>query len=430
MAEADRAVRVQGTVRPPGDKSITHRVLMLASGLRGTSAVRGALTSADARSTARCLRLLGTDVSPMRPGLVRVAGGRWRPPAGTLHCGNSGTTVRLLLGLLAAQHFEARLTGDRSLRRRPMRRVTEPLIRMGATVTGEGTGELPLRIRGGDLRGLTWDMPTASAQVKTALLFAGLGAGVRVALREPADSRDHTERMLCTLGAPLHGRGGWTILEAAPGWLEACPPLEWRVVGDASSAAFLVAAAVLAEGGELRICDVGLNPTRVGYLAVLARMGARIAAEAARDVCGEPVGDLIAGPAALRGTTVTAGEVPSLIDEVPVLAVVASRAEGVTVFESVGELRVKESDRLGLLAANLRAVGARAEVVGDALHVEGTDRPPRGRVDTAGDHRLAMAFAVLGRVRGARVALSEAVSPGVSYPGFFTALDGITAHAR
>jgi 3-phosphoshikimate 1-carboxyvinyltransferase len=403
---------------------------MLASRLRGTSAVRGALTSADARSTARCLRLLGPEMSPMRPGLVRVTGRRWRPPGGTLHCGNSGTTARLLLGLLAAQRFEARLTGDRSLRRRPMRRVTEPLVRMGATVTAERGGELPLRIRGGDLRGLTWDMPTASAQVKTAVLFAGLGAGVRVALREPAASRDHTERMLRALGAPLQGRDGWTILEAAPGWLDACPPLEWQVVGDASSAAFLVGAAVLAERGDLRIRDVGLNPTRVGYLAVLARMGAPIASEAAREVCGEPMGDLIAGPATLRGTAVTADEVPSLIDEVPMLAVLASRAEGETVFESVGELRVKESDRLGLLAVNLRAVGARAEVVGDSLHVEGTDRPPRGRVDTAGDHRLAMAFAVLGRVRGARIALSEDVSPGVSYPGFFTALDGITAHAR
>jgi 3-phosphoshikimate 1-carboxyvinyltransferase len=423
-------VRVEGVIRPPGDKSITHRILMLAALLRGTSAVRGALTSADARATARGLRALGADVSAMRPGLVRVRGRRWRTPDGTLHCGNSGTTARLLLGLLAARPFEARLTGDPSLRRRPMRRVTEPLVRMGATVVEERGGGLPLRIRGGPLRGLEWDLPVATAQVKTSLVFAGLAAGVRVAVREPAVSRDHTERMLRALGAPLRVEDRRVILEAAPGWLAACPALDWQVAGDASSAAFLVAAALLATGGELRIHGVGMNPTRTGYLAVLARMGAAVVPETVREVCGEPVGDLVAHPATLRGTTVGADEVPSLIDEVPVLAVLASRAEGETVFHSVGELRVKESDRLGLLAANLRSVGARAEVVGEALHVEGTDRPPRGRVETAGDHRLAMAFAVLGRVRGARVALSERVSPAVSYPGFFAALEGITGHAR
>jgi len=220
------------------------------------------------------------------------------------------------------------------------------------------------------------------------------------------------------------------ILEPAAAWLAECPALDWQVVGDASSAAFLVAAALLAEGGELRVSDVGVNPTRTGYLSVLARMGASIVPEADREVCGEPVGDLVVRPATLRGTRVRAAEIPSLIDEVPVLAILASRADGETVFESVGELRVKESDRLGLLAANLRAVGVRAEVAGDDLVVEGTDRPPRGRVDTAGDHRLAMAFAVLGRTRGGRIALSERVSPTVSFPGFFATLDRITGHAR
>jgi 3-phosphoshikimate 1-carboxyvinyltransferase len=423
-------VRVAGSVRPPGDKSITHRVLMLASLLPGMSALRGALTSADTRATARCLRGLGVEVGPMRASLLWVRGRPWRAPDATLHCGNSGTTARLLLGLLAAHRFEARLTGDQSLRRRPMRRVTEPLMRMGAQVVEEQGSGLPLRIRGGGLSGLTWDMPVASAQVKTALVFAGLAGGVRVAVREPVRSRDHTERMLGALHAPLRTEDGWLIIDAAPEWLAACPALEWQVAGDASSAAFLVAAALLAQQGELRVREVGLNPTRTGYLDVLARMGASVTQEGVRDVCGEPVGDLIVRPANLRGTTVPGDAVPSLIDEVPVLAVLASRAAGETVFESVGELRVKESDRLGLLAANLRAVGGRAEVVGDALHVEGSDRPPRGRVETAGDHRLAMAFAVLGRVRGARITLSEDASPAVSYPGFFTALHGITGHAR
>jgi 3-phosphoshikimate 1-carboxyvinyltransferase len=423
-------VKVAGTVRPPGDKSITHRVLMLASLLRGTSTVHGALTSADARSTARCLRCLGAGVSPMRSGCVRIRGARWRAPDVTLHCGNSGTTARLLLGLLAAHPFETRLSGDGSLRRRPMRRVTEALVRMGATVVEERGGGLPLRIHGGALQPITWDMPVASAQVKTALLFAGLAAGVRVAVREPVPSRDHTERMLRALGAPLRLEDGRVVLEQAPAWLAGCPALDWQVAGDASSAAFLVAAALLAQRGELRIRDVGVNPTRTGYLSVVSRMGASVTPEAAREVCGEPVGDLVVRPTALRGTRVRAAEIPSLIDEVPVLAILASRADGETVFESVGELRVKESDRLGLLAANLRAVGVRAEVAGEDLVVEGTDRPPRGRVDTARDHRLAMAFAVLGRVRGARIILSEHASPAVSYPGFFATLDRITGHAR
>jgi 3-phosphoshikimate 1-carboxyvinyltransferase len=311
-----------------------------------------------------------------------------------------------------------------------MRRVTEALVRMGATVVEERGGGLPLRIHGGALQPITWDMPVASAQVKTALLFAGLAAGVRVAVREPVPSRDHTERMLRALGAPLRLEDGRVVLEQAPAWLAGCPALDWQVAGDASSAAFLVAAALLAQRGELRIRDVGVNPTRTGYLSVVSRMGASVTPEAAREVCGEPVGDLVVRPTALRGTRVRAAEIPSLIDEVPVLAILASRADGETVFESVGELRVKESDRLGLLAANLRAVGVRAEVAGEDLVVEGTDRPPRGRVDTARDHRLAMAFAVLGRVRGARIILSEHASPAVSYPGFFATLDRITGHAR
>lgn len=423
-------MRVQGTVRPPGDKSITHRVLMLASLLRGTSTVRGALTSADARSSARCLRALGAGLSPLRPGCVRVRGARWRAPGATLHCGNSGTTARLLLGLLAAHPFPARLSGDASLRRRPMRRVTEPLARMGATVIEERGGGLPLRIHGGALQPISWEMPVASAQVKSALLFAGLAGGVRVTLREPAPSRDHSERMLRALGAPLRLEDGRVILEPAPTWLAECAALDWQVAGDASSAAFLVAAALLADGGELHVRDVGVNPTRTGYLSVLARMGASVVREADREVCGESVGDLVVRPTALRGTRVRAAEIPSLIDEVPVLAILAGRADGETVFESVGELRVKESDRLGRLAANLRAVGIRAEVAGEDLVVEGTDRPPRGRVDTAGDHRLAMAFAVLGRTRGARIALSERTSPAVSFPGFFATLDRITGHAH
>jgi 3-phosphoshikimate 1-carboxyvinyltransferase len=414
----------------PGDKSITHRVLMLAAQLRGPSVIRNPLTSADARSSAACLRRVGVEVGPLRASGVRVRGGPWRAPDGTLHCGNAGTTARLLLGILAAAPFETRLTGDRSLRRRPMRRVTGPLVEMGATVIEERGETLPLRIRGAPLRPLDWTMPVASAQVKTALLFAGLAAGVRVRVREPVRSRDHTERLLEALGAPISREGADVTLEAAPGWLATCPPFEWQVAGDPSSAAFLVAAALLAGAGEICLQGVGLNPTRTGFLAVLERMGAGVRRENVREVCGEPVGDLVVSPGAPHATRVRSAEVPSLIDEVPVLAVLASRAEGESVFEAVGELRVKESDRLGLLAANLRAVGGQAEVVGDALHVVGSDRPPRGHVDTARDHRIAMAFAVLARLPGAAVTLSESASPAVSFPGFFATLDRMSACDR
>jgi 3-phosphoshikimate 1-carboxyvinyltransferase len=423
-------VSVHGSVGPPGDKSITHRALIVASLIRGASHLSRVLTSADARSTASCLRALGTTVSPLRhDAVVTVRGSGWGPPVGSLGCGNSGTTARLLLGALAGHPLTAQLTGDRSLRRRPMRRVTEPLTAMGATFDPEEGAHLPLRVRGGALRPLDWTMPVATAQVKSALILAGLTAGVAVTVREPVRSRDHTERLLAALGAPLRQEGSTVRLSAAPGWLETARPFDWSVPGDPSSAAFLVAAALLARSGELRITGVGLNPTRIGYLRVLARMGGRVAREAEDIVCGEPVGDLVVGPTTLRGTIVSATEIPSLIDEVPVLAVLASRAEGETVFHEVGELRVKESDRLGLLARNLQAIGAQASVDGESLHVVGADRPPRGKVDTASDHRLAMAFAVLGTLPGARVELSERRSVGVSYPTFFADLERVTGRA-
>ena len=426
-------MKVRGTVRPPGDKSISHRALMLAAlaggGRRGgTSELEGLLTGADVKSTARVLRQLGAEISTVRDGsTVTVHASRITHPASRLHCGNSGTTARLMLGILAGQRFAATLTGDASLRRRPMRRVTEPLRTMGVEIT-EGRGDaLPLTIRGGRLRALTYTTPVASAQIKSALLLAGLTGGVAVTIREPYRSRDHTERLLAHLGLGLHERDGAIVYEPPP-LPEArpvVPAFQLAVPGDASSAAFLVGAAALAQGGELVIENVGVNPTRTGFLVVLARMGARVERVNLRDAGGEPVADLVARPGALRGTEVGAAEVPTLVDEVPILAVLASRAEGETVFREVGELRVKESNRLELIAANLRALGVEAEARGNDLHVCGTTRPPRGRVDTARDHRLAMAFAVLGTVPGADVRLSERASVAISYPRFFTDLRAI-----
>ncbi|MDH4349397.1 MAG: 3-phosphoshikimate 1-carboxyvinyltransferase, partial [Gemmatimonadota bacterium] len=327
-----------------------------------------------------------------------------------------GTTTRLLFGLLAAHAFPATLTGDRSLRRRPMRRVTEPLAAMGAKfVEHGGGGLLPITVRGGPLQPLTHRMPVSSAQIKSAILCAGLAGEVPVSVFEPRGrSRDHTERLLRAFGYQVEDDGGWVHFRPTGRVV----PFDLQVPGDPSSAAFPVAAAVLAEGGEIRISGVCLNPTRTGFLRVLERMGAGVLSDGVEAQHGEPVGDLIAAPSALRATEVRAVEIPGLIDEIPMLAALATRAEGTTVFRQVGELRVKESDRLGLVARNIRALGGAAEVVGDDLLVHGGNRPPSGLVRTEGDHRIAMAFAVLGTVPGARVRVDDLSCAAVSYPGF------------
>jgi 3-phosphoshikimate 1-carboxyvinyltransferase len=422
-------VIVRGRVRPPGDKSISHRALFVAALARGRSELRGLLVAQDVAGTARVLRAMGVTISPLRGGAaVRVEGRglRLRAPTTTLQCGNSGTTARLVLGALAGQRFAARLTGDASLRRRPMRRVIEPLRAMGARIANAGADGLPVTIRGGPLRALDYVSPVASAQVKGALLLAALTGQAPLTYREPYRSRDHSERLFARLGLDLHERDGALTFRPAT----AVPQFALAVPGDVSSAAFLVAAATLAEAGELVVEDVGVNPTRTGFFEVMERMGGRVERVNLHDEAGEPVADLVVRPAALEATTVTAAEIPRLIDEVPMLAVLASRAAGDTLFREVGELRVKESDRLALLALNLRRVGVEAEVRGNDLHVRGSGRPPRGRVDTARDHRLAMAFAVLGTVPGADVRLSERASVAVSYPSFFADLRRIGGGGR
>lgn len=397
----------------PGDKSISHRALMLAAVARGTSRVGLPLASLDVRSTARVLRQLGTPVSPVRPGAtVEIrGGGAWRSPGDPLHCGNSGTTARLLLGLVAGHPLEARFTGDRSLRRRPMRRVTEPLAAMGARFP-DGAECLPIRILGGTLQPVQWSSPVASAQVKSAILLAGLAGGVGVTVSEPARSRDHTERMLRGLGCDVQVDG--TTVSYRPG--APIPGFEWRVPGDPSSAAFMVAAAVLGRRGAIRCVDVGVNPTRTGFFEALARMGAVCGREGSRELAGEPVADLVAAPAALRAITVSEGEIPAMIDEIPMLACLAARAEGRSTFRGLAELRVKESDRLALLAQNLGAIGVAVAVDGDTLHVTGTERPLAGPVRTAGDHRIAMAFSVLDTE--GTLAIDDLDCADVSFPGF------------
>jgi 3-phosphoshikimate 1-carboxyvinyltransferase len=417
-------MKVAGSVRVPGDKSITHRVLLLSALAPGTSRIHGALTSLDARSTARVLRQLGAGLSALRLGRVTQVEGRteFRRPTASLDCGNSGTTARLLLGLLSAHQFAATLTGDSSLRRRPMRRVTAPLSLMGAQFSERDGDGLPLTVEGGKLHTLRYEMPVSSAQIKSAILLAGMAGRVPVVLREPhGRSRDHTERLLRSFGHDVVEEDGWIHFHPT-GKLE---PFEIEVPGDPSSAAFLVGAAVVAEGGELRIDNVGVNPTRTGFLDVLARMGARVSVDGRSERFGEPVGDLVAVPRELRATEILPEEIPGLIDEIPLLAVIAARAQGTTAFRQVGELRVKESDRLGLIAENLRSVGVEAAVEGDDLFVEGTESSPVGNVKTAADHRLAMAFAVLGTVPGARVRIDDMACAAVSFPDFAQTLRSI-----
>jgi 3-phosphoshikimate 1-carboxyvinyltransferase len=360
---------------------------------------------------------------------VRVRSGglaAWRTPAEALDCGNSGTTARLLMGLLAARPFAAVLTGDASLRGRPMRRITEPLARMGAGFRELGAPDrLPVEVRGGSLRGIDHCSPAASAQVKSAVLLAGLGGGVPVSVTEPLPSRDHTERMLRALGVEVSGAagaGGWRVALQP---LRRLPPLELEVPGDPSSAAFLAALALLADSGELRIRGVGVNPTRVGWVDVVRRMGGAVSVEAPRESGGEPVADLVVRPSRLRATEVGGEEVPAAIDEIPVLAVLAARAEGETRITGAEELRVKETDRIAALAANLRAVGVEAEELPDGLVVRGTDRPLSGRVPTFHDHRIAMAFGVLAALPGNAIEVEDPAVADVSYPGFWTVLRGV-----
>ena len=412
-----------GAIRVPGDKSITHRALMLAALADGKCALRGALAAGDTRTTAAVLRTLGVTVGPLAEGRVlRITGGGLRPFRATtrlVDCRNSGTTARLLLGLLAGHDFETALTGDRSLCRRPMARVAEPLRRMGATIAAADGERLPARIRGGSLVPLVWHSPVASAQVKTALFFAGLVGGVRVTVSEPYHSRDHAERMLRLLGIRVDVEGTTTTVQPA----ESIAPFEGDIPGDYSSAAYLLAAGVLARAGAVVVEGVGINPTRTGFGRVLERMGARLEVQRRVMSLGEPAATLVARPATLRATEVRPEEVPALVDEVPLLACLAARAEGTTAFHGVGELRVKESDRLALVARNLATLGVAVRTEGDSLWVTGTDRPLRGPVVTDGDHRLAMAFAVLATAPGGEAEIDDVRCVDVSYPAFFRDLE-------
>jgi 3-phosphoshikimate 1-carboxyvinyltransferase len=414
----------------PGDKSISHRAALLGALAEGVTEIRGLLEAEDCLRSLGAVEALGVEVTRKGPGEYRVAGAGRRgfsEPADVIDCGNSGTTARLLLGLLAGQPFWTMLTGDESLRRRPMGRVAEPLRRMGATVVGRADGtRLPLAIRGADrVQPLTCSLPVASAQVKSAILIAGLYADGPVSVTEPAQSRDHSERMLRQFGARLETRDLTVTLH--PGPLVGTAVV---VPGDISSAAFLIVAGLVIPDSRVTVTGVGLNPTRTGLLEALAAMGARLDLGPVATGAGEPWGTVTASPAALGGTTVAGALVPRLIDEIPALVVAAALAEGRTEIRDAAELRVKESDRVAALARELGAMGARISERPDGLLIEGAARLRGARVSSGGDHRIAMALAVAGLAAHGETVIEDTECIATSFPRFadtLNALAGATA---
>jgi len=417
--------RLRGRVRVPGDKSISHRVLMLGAIAEGVTEVEGFLEGADTLATLAAFRSLGVVVEHAEPGRLRIEGrglhGLQAPP-GALDLGNSGTSMRLLAGLLAGQTFDTILTGDASLTRRPMRRVITPLERMGGAISCTSEGTAPLVIRGGrSLGGIDYDLPIASAQVKSAVLLCGLYAEGPTRLREPAESRDHTERMLRRFGATIATEGG--VVRLTPG-----TPLEATrvdVPADLSSAAFFLVGAAMKPGSDLVIEHVGVNPTRTGVLDLLRLMGADIEVLEAHssswaDEGGEPVADVRVRGGALRGVEIPERLVPLAIDEFPALFIAAAAARGETVLSGAEELRFKESDRIETMARGLRTLGIEARPTADGIVIRG-GALQGGVVDSASDHRVAMAFAMAGLAVHGSIEVADCDNIPTSFPGFVEA---------
>lgn len=417
---------LSGDFIPPGDKSITHRALLFGMLADGVTRIRGANPGADCARSASAARALGAGVLAHAEGWdVSGTSGALSASVTPLDCGNSGTTLRLLAGIVAAHPFTTTLTGDASLSRRPMRRIAEPLTRMGARLAGQGEAcTPPLVVQGGALRGIAYEVPMASAQVATCTLLAGLSAsgGTRVTLHGPA--RDHTERMLPAFGVALerhdHANGGRTVSVQGGACLRAA---DVQVPGDFSAAAFFFAAAAALPGACVTARGVNLNPTRTGFLDVLRAMGAGVVVEHERSAAGEPAGDVtVTGPESLRPFAVPADWLPRMVDEAPAWAVLAAAAAGTSRLTGAGELRVKESDRIATLAAGLRAVGITAQESADGLAVTGGLPHGGARIATHHDHRIAMAFAVLASRMSEPLWFDDLASVPTSYPAFFETL--------
>ncbi len=417
---------LRGTIRIPGDKSISHRALMFGGLAKGETIISGLLEGEDVLCTAAALQAMGAKIGRGEDGLWRCFGvgtGCLKEPEDVLDMGNSGTSTRLLAGLIAAHPIHAVMTGDRSLRKRPMKRIMDPLSRIGATFSSRDGGRLPMAIAGArDPKAITYELPVASAQVKSAVLLAGLNCPGETVVIEPRATRDHTERMLRHFGAQVRTEtasdGRKHITLSGPQQLQGCAI---DVPSDPSSAAFFIVAALLCPGSDLRMQNICLNPTRTGLIDTLLEMGADMTIENRRDAAGEPVGDLLVrGGGPLKGIRVPEERVPSMIDEFPVLAMAAACAEGETEMRGLGELRVKESDRLAVVADGLAACGADLETGEDWMIVRGKGRPPRGgaEIDTHLDHRIAMSFFVLGLVTSDPVVIDDSAPIRTSFPNF------------
>jgi len=418
--------RIGGVIRVPGDKSISHRAAMLTGLTSGGSTIERFLLSEDCLNTLRAVEELGASVNRTAAVVrIRGTGGVFTRPTGVLDLGNSGTGMRLLAGLLAGQRFASEMTGDASLRSRPMRRIKEPLELMGAKVELLGeNGCAPMRISGGVLRGIEYELPVASAQVKSCILLAGLFADGKTTVIEPRPTRDHTERMLKAAGIPLECDG---LRISLKGFGRAGPRFEgrkWTVPGDFSSAAFWMTAAACREGSEVEIEGVGLNPRRTAFIGVLCRMGAEIEVIAECEKEWEPAGTVRVKGGRLNGTEVGGDEISNLIDELPLVGVAGALAEGKTVIKDAGELRVKESDRIATMCAGLSALGVDVEEKPAGMIVRGASRIRGGtEVDSHGDHRIAMALAVLALFADTPVRIVNTACVSTSYPGFWDDLE-------
>lgn len=415
---------LRGSLQMPGDKSMSHRALILGAMAEGRTRVTGILEADDILSTRKCLEAMGVEISGPEQGSVGIEGvglEGFRQPAQALDCGNSGTTMRLLAGLLAGQPFRSTLTGDDMLSRRPMERIIEPLTAMGARVTGTG-GHAPLTIEGKrPLTALLHVSPVASAQVKSCILLAGLQAEGHTEVSEPGPSRNHTEHMLEAFGCPVELLGNRVAVEG----VARLRATEIYIPGDPSSAAFFAVAASLIPGSDLTLENVGVNPTRSAFVEILRQMGADISVESERKVNGEPVADLRIRHSELRGVDVDPYLVPAAIDEFPVLFVAAAGAVGTSSFTGVSELRVKESDRISVMARALAALGVQVEEEPEGLRIEG-GKIQGGRVDAVGDHRCAMSLAVAGLLAAKPVSIAGAGNIRTSFPRFMETLAGLT----
>ena len=417
------ALNIMGTVRLPGDKSISHRYALLAAIADGRTTIRNFSSAVDCASTLGCLRELGAEIA-VESGAVLIEGAGLaglRAPQRMMDAGNSGSTIRMLSGILAGQHFPSTISGDESLRRRPMGRLIDPLRQMGADVTAAEDNYAPLEFRGRPLRAIHFHPPVASAQVKTAVLLAGLSAEGTTVVEEPVKTRDHTELALVEFGAQLNRSRRSVRVEGGH-------PLrggEFQVPGDISSAAFFLVAALLFPESNLLVENVGLNPTRAAVLDFLSGLGAAIRISRVESLAGEIVGDLHVSGGRLKGGRIGPDLVPALIDELPVLAVLGTQTEQGLSISGAQELRVKESDRIATVAENLRRMGAHVEERPDGLEIPGGQRLHGARLDSFGDHRIAMAFAVAALMAEGETSLEGADTAQVSFPGFYDVLDRV-----